>query len=164
MAKGAAVGIIVVVAIVIVATIFLISPGGEEGTELQVPVPGSDVDEMIVSDGTGDSDGDGTTGPQTKTIEMTTTGFSPSRITINRGDTVNFISAGASRWPASNVHPTHTVYPGSSISKCGGADELNTFDACRSTEDYSFIFDSVGTWGYHDHFSPGRGGTITVVG
>lgn len=172
MRRDSVIGIIVV-AVIVVAVIFLISSGGDiEGTDMgettqEVPAPGSEgVDEMIVSEGADDSEPAAPveqTGPRTHIVEMTSKGFSPEETIINQGDTVNFINAGESRWPATNVHPTHTVYPGSSASKCGGADELSSFDSCGPTDDYSFTFDLKGRWRYHDHFSPGKGGIIVVL-
>jgi len=100
------------------------------------------------------------------TIAITSSGYSPSTLTINKGDTVTFVNQGSSsNWPASNVHPTHTSYPGSSIQKCGSSQESNIFDAChglRGGESYSFTFNDAGSWRYHDHLHPTSGGTIVV--
>ena len=62
---------------------------------------------------------------------------------INRG--------AAPAWPASAFHPTHLLYPG--------------FDALRGLnagESYSFTFDKVGSWKYHNHLSPSFTGAIIV--
>jgi len=100
------------------------------------------------------------------TITITSSGFSPLTLTISKGDRVTFTNQGSSpSWPASAVHPTHTVYPGSGISKCDGAEESNIFDACRGLrqgESYSFTFNEAGSWKYHDHLNPGSGGIIIV--
>ena len=100
-------------------------------------------------------------------IEITSSGFSPSTLTVNEGETtVTFINKDSSpHWPASAVHPTHTVYPGSGIQKCGTAEESNIFDACgglKQGESFSFIFNEKGSWGYHDHLQPSSRGTIVV--
>jgi len=174
MEKGVVIGIIVVIA-VIIGGIFLI--GGDDnggsksvvisddgassgGAELQVPAGEGNVDEMIVSDD--GVDGDAGTGPKTVIVRMTGTGFSPTTVEINIGDSVSFTDSGASRWPASISHPTHTVYPGSSIGKCGGSQESTIFDACGLVSEYTFTFNEEGSWSYHDHFSPSKGGTIIV--
>ena len=103
---------------------------------------------------------------ESNTITITSSGFSPSTLNVNIGDRVTFTNLGSSQsWPASNIHPTHTVYPGSGISKCDGAEESNIFDACRGLrqgESYSFTFNEAGSWKYHDHLNPGSGGTIIV--
>lgn len=101
---------------------------------------------------------------QTYTINMTDSGFSPSTLTVAAGDTVRFVNTGSTlKWPASNNHPTHTVYPGSNVSKCGGDETI--FDACHglaTDEIFEFIFNETGTWGYHDHIGTANG-SITVT-
>ena len=93
--------------------------------------------------------------PQTHEIDITSSGFSESKITINKGDTVLFVNKdSAPHWPASDLHPTHCEYKG-----CG------VFDAKRGlmqSENYSFVFDLVGSWGFHDHLHSSWTGTITV--
>jgi plastocyanin len=90
--------------------------------------------------------------PKTVTVSITSSGFSPSSITINKGDTVKFVNNDtAQHWPASDPHPTHTDYPG--------------FDALRGLsngQSYSFTFTKLGTWGYHDHLNSARHGSVTV--
>ncbi len=104
--------------------------------------------------------------PELYTIKVTSSGFSPKDLEINKGDIVLFLNEGSSKsWPASDVHPTHTVYPNSGISKCGTVEEENIFDACKGLangESYSFTFNEIGTWTYHDHLKPYVGGTIVV--
>lgn len=101
-------------------------------------------------------------------IEITSSGFTPSELTISRGDTVTFINKDAEEhWPASAVHPTHTVYPGSGITKCfdGKTDKSTLFDSCgglAQEERWSFTFNEIGTWKYHDHINSGLFGTIVV--
>ncbi|HLC71049.1 MAG TPA: plastocyanin/azurin family copper-binding protein [Candidatus Nanoarchaeia archaeon] len=99
-------------------------------------------------------------------VEITSSGFSPKTVIINAGETITFINKDdVKHWPASNVHPTHTTYPGSSIQKCGSADESSIFDACaglETGEEFSFTFDRKGNWPYHDHLSPSTNGVVTV--
>ena len=100
------------------------------------------------------------------TIEITSSGFSPKTLDVKKGDKVNFINKGTSdSWPASVIHPTHLAYPGSDIKKCGTAEAVNIFDACKGLaqeESYSFTFDEIGSWSYHDHLNPSKTGTIIV--
>ncbi|MBI4154200.1 hypothetical protein HY501_02600 [Candidatus Woesearchaeota archaeon] len=104
--------------------------------------------------------------PGDNTVEMTSTGFSPATLTIDAGDTVTFTNKDTNpHWPASAVHPTHTVYPGSDISKCGTTEQESIFDACRGLEEgesWSFTFNEKGTWRYHDHLNLGLTGSIVV--
>lgn len=155
-----------------------------EGDSMKVPAPGfEDIDEMIVDDSMqeddammedkGDSmiedDGammnDGGSSKVT-VVAYTNSGFSPSSVTINVGDTVRFVNeSGRSFWPASAFHPTHTAYPGSDINKCDTGEALNIFDACEalaSGASYSFAFTEKGSWNYHDHLNASRFGSVVV--
>jgi plastocyanin len=92
------------------------------------------------------------------TVEIDSDGFSPNEIKIKAGDTVTWVNKDTvPHWPATAAHPTHTVYPGSDITKCGTAAQASIFDACKGLaqgESYSFKFDQKGDWKYHDHLKP----------
>jgi len=46
-------------------------------------------------------------------VKFTDNGFEPSTLTVSSGDTVKFENKSSDDfWPASNVHPTHLLYPG----------------------------------------------------
>lgn len=96
-------------------------------------------------------------------IEVTDQAFVPDRIEITPGTTVIWENRGSSsHWPASNFHPTHTLYP-SKGNGCIGSQ----FDACKGLakgEKYSFRFEEVGRWGVHDHIYPGLTMVIEVKG
>jgi len=98
------------------------------------------------------------------TIEITPGGFSPSTLTIKKGEVVIFINKSPQpSWPAAAVHPTHSTYDGTSLS--AHCPDGKSFDAChglQSDEVYSFTFDKVGTWLYHDHLNPSNTGKIVV--
>lgn len=99
-------------------------------------------------------------------VEITSAGFGPKTLTIKAGETVAFFNTDVNKhWPASAVHPTHEVYPGSGITKCGTAEASKIFDACIALPKYEafvFKFDQKGTWNYHDHWDPRIKGTIVV--
>lgn len=101
------------------------------------------------------------------TITYTDSGFSPVSIPVKKGTVVVFKNESSKNmWPASAMHPTHKVYPGSGIEKCGMAEEANIFDACRGIQlggSWSFKFVNVGTWKYHDHLDATKFGTIVVI-
>lgn len=103
---------------------------------------------------------------KTYTVEMTSKGFAPANLTIAKGDTVEFVNKDtAKHWPATAVHPAHTVYPGSDIKKCGTSFAITMFDSCRGLaqgETWPFTFNEVGSWKYHDHLSATLWGEITV--
>lgn len=99
-------------------------------------------------------------------ITKTDAGYSPSSITVKNGETVTWKNQSAQpTWPASAMHPTHTVYGGTTLSEhC--PDTANTsFDACQgvaSGGSWSFTFDKAGAWKYHDHLNPSHFGTVNV--
>ena len=105
-------------------------------------------------------------GAKNNFVEITADGFNPKTLTINAGDTVTWVNKDSGgHWPASAMHPTHEVYPDSSITKCGTDEQKNIFDACTAlvkSEKWSFTFNNVGTWNYHDHLDPSLWGTIIV--
>jgi len=107
--------------------------------------------------------------PMNATVNITASGVKPSTVKIRVGGTVTFINKDtAQHWPASAVHPTHEVYPGSSISKCGTAEASTIFDACKGLaegETFVFTFNHAGSWKYHDHMNAENSafrGTIEV--
>ena len=99
-------------------------------------------------------------------ITLTDAGYAPASITIKKGETVTFKNGGTgSVWTASAMHPAHTAYSGTSLSEhC--PDAANTsFDACRGYlpgESWSFTFNKIGTWKYHNHLDPNQYGAIIV--
>ncbi|MEK7464157.1 MAG: plastocyanin/azurin family copper-binding protein [Patescibacteria group bacterium] len=99
-------------------------------------------------------------------VVSTDAGYSPNNVKIKVGDTVVFKNEDARPvWTASAMHPSHKVYPGSDIAKCDTAEQSTIFDACTgiaSGASWSFKFDAVGTWKYHDHLNPSHYGSITV--
>lgn len=103
---------------------------------------------------------------QQKIVTYTDAGYSPSALTVKKGEVVTFKNQSSrSMWPASAIHPTHMVYSGTSLSAHCPDKAENAFDACKgflSGESWSFKFDKTGTWKYHDHLNPGSIGTIVV--
>ena len=89
--------------------------------------------------------------PET-TVTYTDQGFSPASVTVKAGTQVTFVNQSSSQmWVASAVHPTHQALP--------GFDQLQ--GAARNGS-YSYAFDQVGTWKYHNHLSPTQTGTVVV--
>ena len=93
--------------------------------------------------------------------------YSPKELTIKKGDIVRWVNIGDRHtWPASAIHPTHGVYPGSGIEKCNTVAEFNIFDACRVVPpgaSWRFRFNEVGEWRYHDHLDPKAFGAVIVT-
>lgn len=88
-------------------------------------------------------------------IHVDEKGFDPKILHIEVGTEVIFENAGLEdHWPASDDHPNHTLYDGTSIEEHCADDHSLSFDACRplkSGETWSFIFEEVGSYKYHDH-------------
>lgn len=99
-------------------------------------------------------------------VEMTDQGFSPQGVTVSPGTGVRFKNVDVlQHWPATHLHPTHTSYPNSDIRKCGTLEEGRLFDSCRAIEpgeEWTFVFQEIGEWGYHDHLAPQFLGAVTV--
>jgi plastocyanin len=88
------------------------------------------------------------------TIHMDEKGFAPSQITISVGEKVTFENVGKEEhWPASNIHPTHSVYS-----------EFDPKKGIKPGETWTFIFDKEGAWRFHDHLFAEFTGVVTVKG
>ena len=83
--------------------------------------------------------------------------FTPSTVTIKAGATVLFDNTSeVPMWPASDAHPTHTLYPEFDMARANA----NTLP--EPGQDFSFTFTKTGAWKYHDHNFPDITGTIMV--
>ncbi len=96
-------------------------------------------------------------------VDWSTSGFNPTTITIKKGQTVRFMNndTSASFWPASDIHPTHSLYPQKSASDCLGS----SFDACKALgpgQYFDFTFSYAGKWGCHNHLRASQKCTIVV--
>tara|TARA_Y100000310_G_scaffold345709_1_gene468619 strand:+ start:21744 stop:22229 length:486 start_codon:yes stop_codon:yes gene_type:complete len=130
----------------------------EQNTDIDNPdIPDEDSTGNVMEDDSSDTG---------NTITYTAEGYSPSPLTITVGESVTWVNnSNKDMWPATAQHPSHTVYPGSDIQKCGSAEEANLFDACRGISpegEYTFTFTEAGEWFYHDHLTPGKFGQIIV--
>jgi plastocyanin len=102
----------------------------------------------------------------THVITYTSAGYSPNSLAIKVGETVTWENRSSQNmWTASAMHPTHSAYAGTTLSAhCPDGGHL-AFDACKGYgpgESWSFAFEKVGTWSYHDHLHPTIFGKIVV--
>lgn len=89
---------------------------------------------------------------KTYTVILTEKGFSPETINIRKGESVKFeTKRGKLFWPASDLHPTHDIYPG-----------FDPRQPIEHTSSWTFKFEKSGEWSYHDHLAPFYTGTIKV--
>lgn len=157
MSKKIIISIIIVIAVV-AAIIFFGQPGapgssplGTKNTTTSLPV---DLSPVVVSTSTVPEN-------PVVTVLYTDQGFSPMSVTVKKGTIINFLNQSTRPfWPASNPHPAHNGYPQSG--SCHG----NAFDSCQTLPKgtgWTFQFNNVGSWGYHDHLSPAFGGKIIVT-
>ena len=85
-------------------------------------------------------------------IKMTPNGFEPQTRTVDENSVVLFVNQDkVDHWPASNIHPTHDIYP-----------EFDPQKAINPGSSWSFKPKKVGEWKFHDHLLPHIRGTITV--
>ena len=106
-----------------------------------------------------------TAAPMMATVSYNGSAFSPDTVTIAKGGTVTFTdTAGATMWVASGMHPAHSGYDSTTLSAhcAAGYAGAAPFDQCEAGASYSFTFDKVGSWGYHDHKNSSAFGKIIV--
>ena len=107
-----------------------------------------------------------TENPNEVIVHISQGGYEPNSILIEIGTQVTFENIGdEDRWPASDSHPSHTLYSNTSLEEHCGSDGSPTFDACgpiAAEHSWSFIFNKVGTHEYHDHLWPHLTGEIIV--
>lgn len=100
------------------------------------------------------------------TVTYSNQGFLPKNISVPAGTTVTFINQSSNEmWIASNPHPTHQGYDGTTRSQhcAAGYNGAAPFDECAAGTSFSFTFMKPGTWGYHNHGNPADNGTVTVT-
>lgn len=81
---------------------------------------------------------------QVEVVKMTENGFEPQSITLDENSAVLFVNEDkVARWPASDVHPTHDLYP-----------EFDPQKVIAPGSSWSFKPKKPGTHKYHDHLKP----------
>jgi plastocyanin len=86
-------------------------------------------------------------------IRMGEDSYIPNEIKVKVGTKVTFLNEiNSARWPASDLHPSHGIFP-----------EFDPKRPIPAGESWEFTFDKVGEWGIHDHLSPYITGKIIVV-
>ena len=87
------------------------------------------------------------------TIVLREDGFHPRVITIRAGESVTFVNSRSKYfWPASDFHPSHSLYP--------------AFDAKEPLPPharYTFTFTEPGTYPFHDHLAAYMFGVVRVT-
>ena len=70
--------------------------------------------------------------------------------------------SGGGMWVASDPHPTHEGYSGTTRDQHCPDTTGTAFDQCSAGASYSFVFQKIGNWGYHNHTNPISKGLIIV--
>ena len=92
--------------------------------------------------------------PHAPTISFDGDRFSPLRLEVESGQQVQFVNQSDKPfWPASNIHPTHQIYP-----------ELDAQTPIEPGSAWVFTFEQPGFWRYHNHLGLERGGLVVVLG
>lgn len=96
-------------------------------------------------------------------VTYSNNGFSPQSLSVFVGSTIQFRNqSGSSMWVASDIHPTHEDYSGTSRSEHCPDLENDNFDQCGSGDIFSFTFQKAGEFNYHNHQNSEHGGVIIV--
>ncbi len=102
--------------------------------------------------------------PMSATVTYSADGFSPQAVTIKKGGTVTWVNEGdGNMWVGAASHPSHTSYSGTTLAEHCGGTAPESFDQCENGDQYSFTFDKVGKWNYHNHSRASHFGSVTVV-
>ena len=89
---------------------------------------------------------------QTQVIKMTQNGFEPQSVTVDQNQTIIFLNEDSKdRWPASNNHPVHDIYP-----------EFDPKKPISPGGSWPFKPKKAGEWKFHDHLNPHMRGTLIV--
>lgn len=84
-------------------------------------------------------------------VTLTSTGFNPQVITVKTGTKVVWTNSSGQIGNVNSVpHPTHSTYPPLNLG--------NFLDGAT----VSLIFDTAGTYGYHNHLDASKTGTVVV--
>lgn len=99
-------------------------------------------------------------------IHVSETGFKPKKSHVDVNTKVVFENVGKEEhWPATDDHPSHTLYDGTSLEEHCTSGATPAFDACKSLkngETWSFVFTKEGVYRYHDHVWPQFNGEVVV--
>jgi plastocyanin len=158
MNKKSAIAIIIAI-IVVIAIIIIVASSGQGTTSAPVDQQTSSVQTAVVT-----APDSGTPAASTAhTVTYSNSGFSPATLTVKAGDTVTFVNQSSNRmWVASDPHPAHSGYSGTTRTQHCPDTAGTAFDQCSAGNSYTFTFAKTGSWGYHNHAVDEDAGTIIV--
>lgn len=161
---GKLIGAIVVIIIIAIVGWMIFAGKDSAGTSTDNSAAGQVTDNTAATSTTATTTpAGGAIASTTVTVILTDGGFSPKSVTIKKGDTVKWVNQSSEdMWVGSAMHPTHTVYSGTTLKEhCPDADGT-AFDQCAAGDGYTFTFEKVGSWNYHNHKDSSQFGTVIV--
>lgn len=144
-------------------TVSLNNQGGQDYSPSGTSPEGTNVNDTPGTNLNVGADASVSTTPMTATVTYNGTSFSPASVTIAKGGKVTFVNnSGKQMWVASDEHPSHTEYDGTSRAQhCPNSG--TAFDECAGqTGNYSFTFNKTGSFDFHDHLNASAHGTVVV--
>lgn len=145
MSKNTTIGLVVVVLIILAGWYFIQSQKGQPAQSRPAP-------RVTQPRATPATESAAPSKVKENVVKVTTSGFSPQRITIKAGESVTWVNEDTqSHQVNSAVHPTHQLYP-----------PLNTVGLLQSGDKKSLSFPDAGTYKYHDHLNPSNTGSVIV--
>jgi plastocyanin len=173
MSTSAWIGIVIVIIVIALGGWFLLQQGSPSNSPVTVNTDVTDGTTNTTATTSSDvtattSTSGGTTGgssaPMTATVTYNGSSFSPSTVTIKKGGTVTFTNTSSQQmWVASGPHPAHTGYSGTTRTDHCPDTAGTAFDQCATGSTYSFTFQKVGEWPYHNHMNASQFGKVVVV-
>lgn len=98
------------------------------------------------------------------TVTYTDAGFSPASVSVKQGQSITFVNKSSNKmWVASDPHPTHEGYSGTTKDQHCPDTAGTAFDECSFATTYTFTFGKAGSWGYHNHAAHDHVGTVIVT-
>lgn len=172
MSKNAILGIVVVIIVLLAGVFFVTQKASAPSPSAANPNAGYDAAAGLpptTGTGVNASTSAAALAPVTNasTVTYTDTGFSPKTLTVKVGTAVRFVNNSSGKmWVASNPHPIHNGYDGTTLAQHCAAGSARSFDACVAIAPgaaYIFTFNKAGSWGYHNHMNVTDLGTVVVT-
>lgn len=169
MSKNAILGIVVVIIVLLAGVFFVTQKASAPSPTATNPNAGYDAAAGLPPPASMNASTSVPAAPNTSasTITYTNTGFSPKSLTVKAGTPVRFVNNSSSTmWVASNPHPIHNGYDGTTLAQHCAARAARSFDECVAGgpgASFVFTFTKAGSWGYHNHLHTADMGTVVVT-
>ncbi len=147
MSKKVIIGLILVLLVAAGGAFAIFGMNNEEASAPSTSSNASTTDETSQS-----SDALGQPSAEQSTITFTSSGFSPTELTVKKGAVITVKNDSSSEVQfSSDDHPTHRENQ-----------EMN-LRVLKAGESTTYTAETVGEWGFHDHIDDSKTGMITVT-